>query len=94
MIRNVKRELKEPNSESFKMVATGMMGSMRRKTVIVIFWTSEVAFKISRSYKALFFYLYTILRPGGMDFRKALVNKINTLDVIRNIILKLIIKPV
>ena len=46
MIRNVKRKLKDPNIKNFKSVATGIMGIMRRRTFMAMFWISDVALKV------------------------------------------------
>ena len=96
MIRNVKRKLNDPHIKSFKSVATGIMGIMRRRTFMAIFWISDVAFKVCIYHVnyLLYYCFYTNLRPGGRDFRKALVINIKAQFVMRNSMLKLTTIPV
>ena len=98
MIRNVKRKLKDPKIKSFNSVTTdtGIMGTMRRRTFMAILWISDVAFKVCIYHVnyLLYYCFYTNLRPGGRDFRKALVINIKAQFVMRNSMLKLTTIPV
>ena len=61
MIRNVKRKLNDPHIKSFKSVATGIMGIMRRRTFMAIFWISDVAFKVCIYHVNYLLYYYCFL---------------------------------
>ena len=77
-------------------MATGIMGSMRIKTFMPIFRTSEVAFHENCFVVKAFTFpklFVTNLRPGGIDFRNAFVIKISKMDTVRNNKLKLMTIP-